>query len=155
MARGPREHRSAREKLEIVQYARQTSLRQAAVRFGIKSAGTISRWKNQENQLKQAAAKGNMTVHYGKSTKYPEMDEIVVQWILDKRSRDVQVSTNDMIAKCCSLERGFRALSDTAQVAYCDRILKKHNLSIRRVTHVGQKLYTEIQDEAKDFQLSF
>lgn len=149
-----RVHLSAKDKLEIVEYSKKHSQRLASVEYSV-SQSMVSRWMNQEQQLLEASKKNNSTVHSGRKSSFPEMDESVSQWIIDQRQMELAVTNMDIISKCRTISRDFRVLSDGAQKQYVERLKERSGLTIRRITHVGQKEFTQVEAEALDFQHSF
>ena len=149
-----RKHYTPKEKLDILDGTANMSVREAAQKHGI-DPSMISRWKKSRRELEKAVEEKKLIIHPGKTPTFSQMDPILVQWVLDKREMDEIVTNDDMIMKGATLDRGFRVLSEAAQRSYIDRLKNRNRLTLRKITHRGQKILDEILEEARDFQISF
>lgn len=71
---------TAQEKLTIIQYAKNNSIRAAAQKYNIDHS-QISRWCQKEEELASAQGK-NKRVGAGKKPLYPKAEEKLKKWII-------------------------------------------------------------------------
>eukprot|EP00475_Leptophrys_vorax_P040645 TRINITY_DN756_c0_g1_i5.p1 TRINITY_DN756_c0_g1~~TRINITY_DN756_c0_g1_i5.p1 ORF type:complete len:131 (-),score=23.46 TRINITY_DN756_c0_g1_i5:981-1373(-) len=95
------------------------------------------------------------TIHTGMVPKFVHIEDQLLEFIDVRRDHDLPASFNMLKALACSLDRRFRSNSKAAKHSYLQRFLKRNRISLRVVTHVGQKRFEEVRLEAEDFQKSF
>ena len=102
--------RSAHEKVEIINYAKQHGLRRAAKKYHVKSPKNIGEWEEQEDELKKLAhMKGGhqKTLHPGKRSRYHETEGILRRWLIRRRNRQILVTKKMMTATRASNSDGW------------------------------------------------
>ena len=88
----------------------------------------------------------------GKSEQFPQMEEKVLEWVLERCLQGIALSTVEirlqtrLIAKKLAITE-FRSSSD-----WCYAFMRRNNLSIRRRTHISQKLPENYEDKLVEFQ---
>lgn len=78
------------------------------------------------------------------------VDEIY-EWIVDIRKKDMPLTTLLIIAKALALDGAFHGGSISALWSWVYLFLTRRSLSIRRVTHEGQKLSGHLDSVRSDF----
>ena len=85
------------------------------------------------------------------STTAPLEDQLVL-WIKDRRRDELTVTRQLIVAEC---ERLFPVVmgsrSVPAKLEWCNRFMRRHRLTIRRVTHSGRKQREEMLTERDKF----
>ena len=108
-----RRYRSVREKLEIVNYAKQHRLRRAATKYHVPSPKNIGEWEEREEGLKKLAHMNGghrQTLHAGKPSQYHETEGTLRRWLLHRRKRQILVTKKMMIKKAKEVSATLRAL---------------------------------------------
>ena len=128
-------------KQKIIEEARQCdNIRATARKYKIYPC-QIRRWA--KNQKMSEVVKRNpkaKTVHDGKSVEYYDVEQELLVWIKELRSKDISVNTRQVIAKALSIDTNFHKGNMKALWKWIYVFLDRNNLSIRRITHQGQKL---------------
>ena len=94
-----------------------------------------------------------LTVNSGRVVEKADVELTVYEWIMNLRQDDIAVSSSQVIAKALAEDPNFHG-GDTKKLWYwVYKFYKKSNLSIRAVTHQGQKLNAHIQEIRKEFAL--
>lgn len=113
----------------------------------------IRYWRKQLEQIKDKA-KNNVkafTVNSGKMVEKAEVEKAVYEWIIELRQDDIPVSSSQVIAKSLSIAPDFHGGNVKSLWSWVYTFYKKFNLSIRAVTHQGQKLHSHIEQVKRDF----
>jgi hypothetical protein len=92
------------------------------------------------------------TADRGSSAHFPELEEELLQWITDCRLQGYGVSTAKLGFKGLHLAKKTNNANFRASLAWSYAFLKRHNLSIRRRTHIAQKLPSDYEDQLTKFQ---
>ena len=96
-------HKAVAEKIHIVNYAHQNSIRMAADKYGVERK-SIRNWKKQLPELLKMSDKSiKSTLHHGRKAETDEVENEIVDWILINRSLGISVSSWELIIKACSL----------------------------------------------------
>ena len=99
-----RDHKSVKEKIEIVQYAIQNSNRRAEDKYGV-GRQSIRNWRDKLPELLAISNKSHKsTLHPGRKPETVDIENEIVEWILMNRSRGVSISSWEVIIKACSLK---------------------------------------------------
>ena len=71
----------------------------------------------------------------------PEEEEnAVVSWIRENRDKNKTISTKSLLAYACSINNTLGLKNLNAKQKWVYRFIKRYGMSIRRITHMGQKL---------------
>ena len=108
----------------------------------------IKTYDNMKAQFKQN--KINCKGQGAKSAFFKYENEII-NFIDENRKYNIAVTTFMVISKIISLYKDFNLKSKHAQLLSVYKFLKRHNLSIRKSSHLGQPLW----DDAKNQYYSF
>ena len=90
---------------------------------------------------------------WGKSAKFPELEEDLAAWITSRRQEGVAVSTTVICLKAKALARDKEIPADTfkASQSWCYKFLARNSFSIRCRTTVAQKLPENFDDKLINF----
>lgn len=80
------------------------------------------------------------TIHLGRQLDDNELQETLHDWIVDLRDQDIPVSTKAILAKAISLSPTIEMKRFVSVRRWVYKFMERFGLSIRRRTHVGQKL---------------
>lgn len=116
---------------------------------------TLKNWKSNEDQLKAVNNKDklfrkNRSGFIFRNFSSTE-EEDIFKFIKNARENYKAVSTKSVIAFTCTLKEEFAKKSPLTQLKWCYRFIKRYGLSIRRVTHVGQTIPSNMQDQKTMF----
>lgn len=108
-------------------------------------------WRRQRDRLQQLPK--TKMAERGRSALFPNIEAELLNWVTERRLQGYGVSTAEIritalkIAKKDPKARDFKASTD-----WCYSFLKRHNLSIRRRTHISQKLPEDYEEKLSNFQ---
>lgn len=108
-------------------------------------------WRRQRDRLQQLPK--TKMAERGRSALFPNIEAELLNWVTERRLQGYGVSTAEIritalkIAKKDPKARDFKASTD-----WCYSFLKRHNLSIRRRTHISQKLPEDYKEKLSNFQ---
>jgi Tc5 transposase DNA-binding domain len=114
----------------------------------------IRSWRSQIHDLKTKALlnPNSKTAHFGRPVEFLESEGKLHKWVEEMRQEDIPVRTNNIIAQAVSLDASNTFKNGNAQKisrwVYC--FLERWNLSIHRVTRVGQKHSGHLQQIKED-----
>jgi DDE superfamily endonuclease/Tc5 transposase DNA-binding domain len=145
---------SIKQKLAILQEAIEVkNIRSTARKYKVQPC-QIRSWRKQVNDLKTKALlnPNSKTIHFGRPVEFLDLESRLHKWVEEMRQEDIPVCTNNIIAQAISLDTTNTFKKGNAQRisrwVYC--FLERWNLSIRRVTRVGQKLSGHLQQVKQD-----
>jgi hypothetical protein len=140
---------TAREKLKVISYAEAHGNRAAGREFNMNKTN-VRQWRRLKDRL-QKMSRSKMADR-GSSAHFPELEAELLQWVTDRRLQGYGVSTAELRLKGLHLAKKTNNANFRASVAWSYAILKIHNLSIRRRTHIAQKLPSDYEDQLTKFQ---
>ena len=88
----------------------------------------------------------------GSSAHFPELEAELLQCETDRRIQGYGISKAELRLKGLHLAKKPNNANFRASVAWSYAFLKIHNLSIRRRTHIAQKLPSDYEDQLTKFQ---
>lgn len=144
-------------KLEIIEHAKRTKNIRGTARYFSNDVyniqpSQIRRWLKQETALGDVHSEApfNLTVHPGTEPHYDSLEITCFAWIMKLRNAEIPVSTTMLLAKAISLDSTFKGGKLANQRRWTYHFLKRYGLSIRKATHVGQKLVTSLNEAANE-----
>ena len=87
----------------------------------------------------------------GVKSEYIEYEKEIIDFIINNRKLNLPATTSLVIAKICSLYNDFNKKNKNAQLMSVYRLLKRHNLSLRKASHIGYKMPINAKNEYYDF----
>ncbi|RLN76361.1 hypothetical protein BBJ28_00007038 [Nothophytophthora sp. Chile5] len=139
-------------KLAILLEADQTTVEETARRHSV-TPSQIRRWRQTHAQLVRKA-KNNpnaRSINDGRSNRSAEIEKQLAAWIRQRRGMDIAVSTHHVISKALALDPFFKGGNKGVLRSWVYPFLHRNHLSIRRRTHVGQKLSGHLQAIRNEF----
>lgn len=140
-------------KLKAVQLAENLgSLNKAAIHLGI-SHTLILRWRDQK--IKLEALPRLKRADRGKSAQFPELETKLFDWVSDKRKQGMPISTTALRLKAKLIAKSGDSESYDnfkASFTWCYSFMRRKNISIRRRTHLAQKLPCDLERKVVEFQ---
>lgn len=149
---------NVREKLMVVNYFENNNrnVRRTAKKFNIEPKQVRDWTKKKEKML--ATAPHVAKIHPGKLPKYPNLEDNLFSWIIEKRENGNAVTRKLITRKAISLSKDQEFLRNNPGIAgfkfsskWLDGFLGRYDLSQRRKTTVAQQLPSDLIE----FQQSF
>ena len=140
---------TVREKLKVISYAEVHGNRAAGREFNMNETN-VRQWRRLKDRL-QKMPRSKMADR-GSSAHFPELEAELLQWVTDRRLQGYGISTTELRLKGLHLAKKQNNSNFRASVAWSYAFLKRHNLSIRRRTHIAQKLPSDYEDQLTNFQ---
>ena len=139
------------EKLKIIKYAEECgSNRQAADKFGCNESN-VRAWRKKKTELEEMPR--SKRAARGLTAKFPGLENQVLAWVKERRMAGIGVSTKDIRLKALQIAKEIGILgSFKASVGWTRRFMKRNYLSVRRRTHMAQKLPKDFEEKVIQFQ---
>ena len=130
-------------KKQVVIYAEANSNRSAASRFDVEPK-RVREWKKDIDKINATKSKRQRLDGGGRKCIDADLEEDLVHWIYEKRSRMLHVSRKMIMWKAKSIfdeKNEDPALKDTflASRGWCEKFMRRHGFSLRRKTTTAQK----------------
>ncbi len=135
--------------MTVVKYAEEHGKRAAARKFEV-ATSSVCLWCVQKNELEKMPRK--KMARRGKAAAHPDIEKELVNYILESRSAGLAVATAVVRIKAKEIARQRGITDFKASPGWCFRFLRRHNISIRRRTHISQKLPSDYDDKLLSFQ---
>ena len=143
-ARGKKKRSYSMEfKKQVVIYAEANSNRSAASRFDVEPK-RVREWKKDIDKINATKSKRQRLDGGGRKCIDADLEQDLVHWIYEKRSRMLHVSRKMIMWKAKSIfeeKNEDPALKDTflASRGWCEKFMRRHGFSLRRKTTTAQK----------------
>ena len=137
-------------KLEVVEFAENRSITAAAQKYNV-DRRSVRDWKKKKNELQELSRSVNIKkrIRLGSGGRKPlseKMEEILLEWIIERRSKMLRVSRKIIRKKAVIIYGDFKRIDPDrfdekfeATNGWLFKFMKRHNLSLRRKTSVAQK----------------
>jgi hypothetical protein len=135
-------------KLEAVSYAEKYGNAAAAKEFGTDESN-IRRWKKQKPVIK--AMNPKKRCRRSRKEFWPELESQLKTWIISRRNENRRVSTTGIRLKAKELAKHLKINDFKGSKCWCFLFMKRHNLSVRAVTSIGQKLPKDWEEKMAVF----
>ena len=141
----------AKEKLTIIAYEEEHGNRAAGRKFGVNES-TVRTFRKKKTEIE--AMLRQKRANRGKQAACPRLEDSVVNWISERRAQGCGISTLEtrMYALKMAKELNIPVTDFKASVNWCYRFMSRHSLSVRRRTHIAQKLPRDFEDKLVEFQ---
>ncbi|KAM8877328.1 ARL14 effector protein isoform 1-T1 [Synchiropus picturatus] len=136
MAPAKRHAYEAQFKLQTISYAEEHGNRAAAREFDINES-MVRKWRAQETELRQV--KKTKRSFRGNKAKWPELEDRLEQWIVDRRAAGGSVSTVTIRLRAITLAQEMKIEEFHGGPSWCFRFMKRRQISIRAGTTVAQQ----------------
>jgi hypothetical protein len=110
----------------------------------------VRQWRRLKDRL-QKMPRSKMADR-GSSAHFPELEAELLQCETDRRLQGYGVSTAELRLKGLHLAKKTNKANFRASVDWSYALFKRHNLSIRRRTHIAQKLPSDYEYQLTKFQ---
>ena len=140
------------DKLRIIQFAEQNGNRAAEREFGVLESNVRLWRKSKENLEKMSRLK---RANHGKKAAWPELEIDLLAWITEKRNNGLAILPSIVRLKALDLakdekynipEGHFKAGNH-----WCQRFMKRNNLSLRQKTTLAQRLPDDYEEKIVRF----
>ncbi|KAF4039615.1 Tc5 transposase DNA-binding domain [Phytophthora infestans] len=113
----------------------------------------IRQWRRNKERLEDTVKRNPRAraISVGRPLHAPALENKVAAWILHRRGLDIAVSTRHVISKALSIDPTFKEGDRKRLRHWVYPFVQRKRLSIRRRTHVGQKLSGHLQSVRNDF----
>ena len=137
-------------KLEVVEFAENRSITAAAQKYNV-DRHSVRDWKKKKNELQELSSSVNIKkrIRLGGGVRKPlseEMEETLLEWIIERRSKMLRVSRRIIRKKAVIIYGDLKRIDPDrfdekfeAINGWLFKFMKRHNLSLRRKTSVAQK----------------
>ena len=140
---------TAAHKLAVCKYAEEFGNRAAGRKFDIDEKN-IRRWRKSTEVLKAMPAK-KKAMRGGKPN-WPELEDKLYGWVKDLRAQGHAISTTTLRLKAREFAREMKISDFLASNSWAHRFMRRKELSIRRRTHIAQRLPDELEEKTMAFQ---
>ena len=143
---------TARYKLTVVEFVEKTNNCAAQRKFGV-SEKLVRDWRNNKAEL-ESLPKSRSTHRVGVRPRWPELEEKIHKWVLEKRTNGIGLS-GTMIrlkAKSMARENPDLAIGFTGCTSWLYRFMDRKNLTIRCRTKIAQRLPDDYEEKIVQFQ---
>ena len=140
---------TAKEKLAAVAYAEAHGNRAAGREFTIDES-CIRQWRKQKSRLQAMPRKKQ--ADRGSAEKFAQIEEKVLEFVLERRRCGKSVSTSEIRVHAIKVAKSMKIKDFKASADWCYAFMRRKNLSIRRRTHISQKLPEDFDDKLLQFQ---
>ena len=140
---------TAKEKLTIIKYAEEHGNRCAGRQFDVSEA-SVREWRCKKSQLETMPKK--KMADRGSKPHYPQIEETLLSWVRDRRLQGIAVSTTELRLMSLYFAKQHGVTSFGCSVDWVYSFMRRNALSIRRRTHIAQKLPSDHEDQLLKFQ---
>ncbi len=84
---------------------------------------------------------------------WPELEQDLKKWIIEERTKGRKVSTVIIRVKAAEMANQRKIAEFKGSSQWCARFMKRHHLSVRATTSVGQKLPIDWEEKLASFKL--
>jgi len=135
-------------KLEAVKYSEEYGNAAAAKEFGTDESN-IRRWKKQKPVIKAMPPKKRC--RRSRKEFWPELELRLKAWILSIRNENRGVTTTGIRLKAKELAKHLKINNFNGSKCWCFLFMKRHNLTVRATTSIGQKLPVDWKEKMAVF----
>lgn len=140
----------AGKKREVILYAERFGNRAAEKQFGV-SECNVRRWRKARVKLFECV-KTRKAFTGPKEGRHPEIDQAVLNFVTSQRKCGLPV-TRQMLSMKAKEEANTRGIAGfKASRGWCEKFMRRMNLSLRRRTSICQKLPTDFENKLINFQ---
>ena len=136
-------------KLEIAEYAKSNGNRSAARKFGVDESN-VRLWRKSKPMLDKIPRLKR--ANRGAPAHFLELEKQLVDYIGECRQQGLALSTIQIRLKAQLFAKPLDRATFKASSHWCYRFRARHDLSIRRKTHIVQKLPDDLEHKVTVFQ---
>ena len=131
-------------KLQVVDFAETNGNRITARQFGVDESN-VRLWKKSKLQLDKMPK--SKRANRGRIAFYPNLEKQIIEWITDCRSQGIALNTIQIRLKAKLYAKDMNIVDFKASSNWCYRFMARHDLTIRRKTHISQKKTDDYEDK--------
>lgn len=135
-------------KLKVVEYAEKNGNSVAGRHFGINEKN-IRGWRKSVESLKKLPK--SKCAQRGKVCLWPDLERQLFEWVVEQRECGYIVTRNQIMLKAKKISKMENIQNFKGNRGWCDRFMKRKNLSIRQKTKIAQKLPKDLEDKITKF----
>uniref|UniRef100_A0A674N516 HTH CENPB-type domain-containing protein n=1 Tax=Takifugu rubripes TaxID=31033 RepID=A0A674N516_TAKRU len=136
-------------KLKAIELDDKEGNRAAARKLNINES-MVRRWKRQREELEQC--KKTKKAFRGNKSRWPELENILEDWVSTQRADGRGVSTVQIRLKAKTIATEKKIQDFKGGPSWCLRFMKRKGLSIRTRTTLCQQLHPEYEEQVANFQ---
>ena len=147
-----------KRKLEIVSYTKKTSGAAAARKFGVADK-CIRVWKKKESKLRKQHDSSARATGGGRRSKLPDFEDKLLEYFREQRTRKLHVTRGRLHKPAMSIFQDKVASGQcqpgdvVASGGWMTNFMRRHRISLRRVTTTCQKTPDQYINKIVDFVL--
>ena len=132
----PRRSYTAVFKLQVISYAEEHGNRAGGRKFDVDKSN-VKKWKR------------NKEARRGKKAQHPDLEKTSLEWVEERRLGGIAINTGKTH---CQKKMKLNQSEFKASCGWASNFMSKHNFSVRRRTHISQKLPADIEEKLMNFQ---
>ena len=139
-------------KLKAIEMAEKCGNRAAGHEYSVNEK-LVRDWRKKKAEL-EALPRGKRSLRPGVKPHWPELENKVTEWVLDKRLNGIGLSWTMICLKAKLIAREMppeEVKGFTATTSWLYRFLKRRGLVIRQKTKISQRLPQEFEDKIIGF----
>ena len=140
-------------KLKVIKLAEEKGKHYASKTYGV-DRKRVREWCQQKEKLNKLPKNRQRLEGAGKPLKYADIDNKLLEWLSERREAGVRKTGKALKREALRLHRANGSQSFKASCGWYTRFIKRHNLSLRRSTHISQHA-KEITDDRTDTFLKY
>ena len=139
-------------KLKVIEFAKANNNTQAHKAFQV-DRKCIIKWRKVEESLKAEENKGikKRKIGGGRKLGYPDIELKLLEWIKKRRDAGARVTGKSLKIEGKRLHRLQGNQGFKGSCGWLRKFMRRHKLSFRRTTHVGQKNEDILSDKMQGF----
>ena len=135
---------SSKEKLAAIAFAEAHGNRAAGREFAVDES-CIRHWRKQKSKLE--AMPTTKKAARGSSEKFPQVEERILEWVSDRRRQGIAISTVEIRLQAKLIAKKLHVKDFRGSADWCYAFMRRKNLSVRRRTHISQKLPEDFEEK--------
>ena len=138
-------------KLQVISYAEEHGHRAAGRKFDVDESN-VRKWRRNKEDIKKMPS--IKKARRGKKAQHPELEKTLLEWVEEKRLGGIAINTVHLRlqAKLIAKKMKLNQSEFKASRGWASNFMSRHNLSVRRRTHISQKLPADIEEKLMNFQ---
>lgn len=139
-------------KLKVIEFAEKNSNRSAQRQFDVNEK-LVRDWRKKKVEL-ESLPKSRRSQRVGAKPHWPELEEKLHEWVLEKRMNGIGLSGTMVRLKAKSMARELPdlAVGFTGCTSWLHRFMNRKKLTMRQKTKIAQRLPEEFEESIVNFQ---
>ena len=147
----PRRSYTAVFKLQVISYVEEHGNRAAGRKFDVDESN-VRKWRRNKEDIKKMPS--IKKARRGKKAQHPKLEKTLLEWVEERRLGGIAINTVHLRlqAKLIAKKMKLNQSEFKASRGWASNFMSRHNLSVRRQTHISQKLPADIEEKLMNFQ---